>query len=75
LRILIFVPFYTKPYLVPDRKNIDELFKEMQREKKYFAMLINEYGEFSGIVTIEDLVEEVMGDIEDEYDKNRSADS
>jgi putative hemolysin len=58
-----------KPYLVPDRKNIDELFREMQREKKYFAILINEYGEFSGIVTIEDLVEEVMGDIEDEYDK------
>lgn len=59
-----------EPYLVPDRKNIDELFREMQREKKYFAILINEYGEFSGIVTIEDLVEEVMGDIEDEYDKN-----
>ncbi len=59
-----------EPYLVPDRKYIDELFKEMQHEKKYFAILINEYGEFSGIVTIEDLVEEVMGDIEDEYDKN-----
>jgi len=59
-----------KPYLVPDTKNIDELFKEMQHLKKYFAVLINEYGEFSGIVTIEDLVEEVMGDIEDEYDRN-----
>lgn len=59
-----------KPYLVPESKNIDELFKEMQYQKKYFAILINEYGEFSGVVTIEDLVEEVMGDIEDEYDKN-----
>ena len=58
-----------KPYLVPESKNIDELFKEMQYQKKYFAILINEYGEFSGVVTIEDLVEEVMGDIEDEYDK------
>lgn len=59
-----------KPYLVPENKNIDELFREMQRLKKYFAILINEYGEFSGVVTIEDLVEEVMGDIEDEYDKS-----
>lgn len=58
-----------KPYLVPESKNIDELFKEMQHQKKYFAMLINEYGEFSGVVSIEDLVEEIMGDIEDEYDK------
>ncbi len=57
-----------EPYLVPERKNIDELFKEMQRKKKYFAILINEYGEFTGVVTIEDLVEEVMGDIEDEFD-------
>ena len=59
-----------KAYLVPESKNIDELFREMQYQKKYFAILINEYGEFSGVVTIEDLVEEVMGDIEDEYDKN-----
>lgn len=59
-----------KPYLVPESKNIDELFREMQYLKKYFAILINEYGEFSGVVTIEDLVEEVMGDIEDEYDKS-----
>lgn len=59
-----------KPYLVPESKNIDELFKEMQHQQKYFAILINEYGEFSGVVSIEDLVEEIMGDIEDEYDKN-----
>lgn len=59
-----------KPYLVPENKNIDDLFREMQHKKKYFAILINEYGEFSGVVTIEDIVEEVMGDIEDEYDKS-----
>lgn len=59
-----------EPYLVPENKNIDELFREMQYQKKYFAILINEYGEFSGVVTIEDLVEEVMGDIADEYDEN-----
>ncbi len=58
----------TKPYLVPDSKNIYELFKELQVSKNHIAVLIDEYGGFSGIVTMEDLVEEVMGDIEDEYD-------
>lgn len=57
-----------KPYLVPESKNINELFKELQQSKKQIAVLIDEYGGFSGIVTMEDLVEEVMGDIEDEYD-------
>lgn len=59
-----------KPFLVPDSKNIDELFKEMQLSKTQIAILIDEYGGFSGIVTLEDLVEEVMGDIDDEYDNN-----
>lgn len=57
-----------KPYLVPESKNINDLFKELQQSKKQIAVLIDEYGGFSGIVTMEDLVEEVMGDIEDEYD-------
>lgn len=56
------------PYFVPERKNIDELFKELQSSKQHMAVLIDEYGGFSGIVTIEDLIEEVMGDIHDEYD-------
>lgn len=62
------IPILRKPYLVPETKNIDELFKEMQRERKSMAVLIDEYGGFSGIVTMQDLVEEVMGDIEDEHD-------
>ncbi len=62
------IPILRKPYLVPETKNIDELFKEMQRERKSMAILIDEYGGFSGIVTMQDLVEEVMGDIEDEHD-------
>lgn len=56
------------PYFVPEMKNIDELFKELQISRKHMAILIDEYGGFSGIVTIEDLIEEVMGDIGDEFD-------
>jgi putative hemolysin len=57
-----------KPYFVPDSKFIRDLVKELQQSKMQIAILINEYGGFEGIVTMEDLVEEVMGDIEDEYD-------
>jgi putative hemolysin len=55
-------------YFVPEIKNIDTLFKELQSTKNYMAILIDEYGGFSGIVTIEDLIEEVMGNIFDEHD-------
>ena len=55
-------------YFVPERKSINELFEELQASKRHMAILIDEYGGFSGIVTIEDLVEEVMGNIEDEFD-------
>lgn len=58
------------PYFVPECKNIDQLFKELQKSKMHLAVLIDEYGGFSGIVTIEDLIEEVMGDINDEYDED-----
>lgn len=57
-------------YFVPETKNIDDLFKELQGLKNYMAILIDEYGGFSGIVTMEDLTEEVMGNIFDEYDIN-----
>lgn len=58
------------PYFVPETKNIDVLFKELQATKNHMAILIDEYGSFSGIATIEDLIEEVMGNIFDEYDEN-----
>ena len=58
-----------KPYLVPETKNIDSLFFELQRTKQQIAILIDEYGGFCGIVTMEDIIEEVMGDIDDEYDE------
>ena len=59
-----------KPYFVPERKNIDQLFRDLQKSNNHMAILIDEYGGFSGIVTIEDLIEEIMGEINDEYDED-----
>ena len=58
------------PYFVPETKNIDSLFAELKTTKQHIAILIDEYGGFSGIVTMEDIIEEVMGDIDDEFDED-----
>ena len=58
-----------KPFFVPETKNIDSLFFELQKTKQHIAILIDEYGGFSGIVTMEDIIEEIVGDIDDEYDE------
>ncbi len=56
-----------QPYFVPESKKINDLLKELQARKQSMAVLIDEYGGFSGIVTIEDILEEIVGNIEDEY--------
>ena len=58
-----------EPVFAPETKNIDSLFMEMQKEKQHIVILIDEYGGFSGIVTMEDIIEEIVGDIDDEFDE------
>ncbi|HEV3475480.1 MAG TPA: hemolysin family protein [Actinomycetota bacterium] len=58
-----------KAYFVPESKKVADLLKEMQREKVHMAVVVDEYGSVSGVVTLEDLLEEIVGEIADEYDR------
>jgi CBS domain containing-hemolysin-like protein len=58
---------------VPDSKPIDELLREMQARQIHLAIVIDEYGGTAGLVTIEDILEELVGDIADEYDREQPA--
>lgn len=57
-----------KPYFVPENKKIDDLLREFQSMKMHMAVVVDEYGGASGIVTLEDVLEEIVGDITDEFD-------
>lgn len=56
------------PFFVPETKKLDDLLSEFQKRKQHMAMVVDEYGGVSGLVTIEDLLEEIVGEIVDEYD-------
>lgn len=58
------------PFFVPETKKLDDLLKEFQKRKQHLAMVVDEYGGISGLVTIEDLLEEIVGEIIDEYDQD-----
>ena len=58
---------------VPDSKPLDELLSEMQRDRNHMALLVDEYGAIAGLVTIEDVLEEIVGEIADEYDTDEVA--
>jgi putative hemolysin len=61
-------PYMRPAQFVPESKKIDQLLRDMQKEKVHIAIVVDEYGGTSGLVTIEDLVEEIVGEIRDEYD-------
>jgi CBS domain containing-hemolysin-like protein len=54
---------------IPESKPIDDLLREMQRDQNHFAIVIDEYGGTAGLVTLEDILEEIVGEISDEYDR------
>ena len=56
------------PYFVPENKKLDDLLSEFQEKKNHLAIVVDEYGGTSGIVTLEDVIEEIVGDINDEFD-------
>jgi CBS domain containing-hemolysin-like protein len=57
-----------KPFFVPVSKHIDDLLRELKRKKIHIAIVVDEYGGVSGIVSMEDIIEEIIGDIQDEFD-------
>jgi magnesium and cobalt transporter len=77
LRVLVkggdfsLVDLVRKPFFVPESKRIDSLLKEFRRKRVHIAVVVDEYGGVSGIVCLEDIIEEIVGEIRDEFDEER----
>jgi CBS domain containing-hemolysin-like protein len=57
-----------KPFFVPESKHVDDLLAELRRRRVHIALVVDEYGGVSGIICMEDIIEEIIGDIQDEFD-------
>ena len=68
---LIWLSLVRPPYFVPENKKLDDLMKEFQEKKVHMAVVVDEYGGTSGVVTLEDILEEIVGDITDEFDDEK----
>jgi CBS domain containing-hemolysin-like protein len=65
------VDLVRRPFFVPESKRIDSLLKEFRRKRVHIAVVVDEYGGVSGIVCLEDILEEIVGEIQDEFDEER----
>jgi CBS domain containing-hemolysin-like protein len=63
------LPLIRSPFFVPENKKLDDLLKEFQERKIHLAIVVDEYGGTSGIITLEDVIEEIVGEISDEFDE------
>jgi putative hemolysin len=67
--LIILDDIIRKPYFVPDSKKISQLLREFQKKRIHMAMVLDEFGGTAGLITLEDIVEEIVGEIRDEYDQ------
>ncbi|TBH71701.1 gliding motility-associated protein GldE [Aquirufa antheringensis] len=63
------LPLLHSPFFVPENKKIDDLLYDFQEKRVHMAVIVNEYGETEGLVTMEDIIEEIVGEINDEFDE------